>query len=264
MGSVKNRPRSWLSYVADRIVIAEAAFNMYGTRFRVRLLYKSHLSVGLTAKRDADAQYACVFCVQAGAACREGEATVFRNFDDLVKHIARHPQPLNPVPGVVVQYGPMEKTDLQDYDLHLPLPPAPNPVPESVAKQATAIATKDHFFAVGRKKLSTPPRYGGQMLHFMEGAVIVGVTFPEKWEGKWCLGWHDGAFGAFPVKVVEIRPPQESEIPVGGGSGMSVKSKWKWHPPEPDADSPWLQFEKGEVISDVKCKETLNGLTTAL
>ena len=41
---------------------AEATFSSHGARFRLRLLYKSHLSVGNVAKRDAHAHYACLFC----------------------------------------------------------------------------------------------------------------------------------------------------------------------------------------------------------
>ena len=103
------------------------------------------------------------------------------------------------------------------------------------------------------------------MLHFAEGAVIVGIIFPEKWEGKWCLGRHDGCFGAFPAKMVELRAAQEGEVPRGGESGMSVVARWKWDPPaaggstaggnnSASKDAGWLSFGKGEIIRDVQCK----------
>jgi hypothetical protein len=126
-------------------------------------------------------------------------------------------------------------------------------MPENVARLATAIAVKDHYRRPGRGKLEKPPKYDADMLEFMEGARIVGVIFPEKWGGKYCLGRHDGEFGAFPAKAIELRPPQESEIPVGGESGMSVTTRWKWQPPATPG-APWLSFGKGEVISNVQCK----------
>ena len=127
------------------------------------------------------------------------------------------------------------------------------PIPENVSRLAAAVATREHFQRTGHKALSKPPKYDGEMLQFMKGARIVGVIFPERWEGKWCLGRHDGAFGAFSAKAIEVRPPHESEIPLGSGSGMSVVAKWKWHP-EKLAGASWLEFEKGEVITNLQCE----------
>lgn len=126
-------------------------------------------------------------------------------------------------------------------------------MPENVARLATAIAIKDHYRRPGRGKLDKPPKYEADMLEFMEGARIVGIIFPEKWGGKYCLGRHDGDFGAFPAKAIELRPPQETEIPVGGENGMSVTTRWKWQPPG-TAGAPWLSFGKGEAITNVQCE----------
>ncbi|KAL2127593.1 hypothetical protein VTI74DRAFT_10448 [Chaetomium olivicolor] len=218
-----------------------------GANYRLRLLFKSHLRQGASA----ETHYACLWCVQAGATIREGDATVFRSAEALLLHLARHPQPLPPLSGVNVQYGRLSDSTCPDFDLHLPDSPIPMPMPENVARLATAIAVKDHYRRPGRGKLEKPPKYDADMLEFMEGARIVGVIFPEKWGGKFCLGRHDGEFGAFPTKAIELRPPQESEIPVGGESGMSVITRWKWQPPVA-AGVPWLAFGKGEVITNVQ------------
>ncbi|GAB1315362.1 hypothetical protein MFIFM68171_05572 [Madurella fahalii] len=218
-----------------------------GARYRLRLLFKSHLREGISA----EACYACLWCVQAGTTTREGDATVFRSADDLLRHLVRHPQPLPSVHGVSVRYGQLPESDPTDFDLHLPDAPTPVPMPDNVARLATATATRDHYRQPGRGKLDKPPHYDGEMLEFMQGARVVGVMFPEKWGGKWCLGRHDGMFGAFPTKTIEIRPPQESEIPKGGESGMSVTTRWKWQPPS-TGETPWLPFAKGEVISNVQ------------
>ncbi|KAL2193066.1 hypothetical protein P885DRAFT_46278 [Corynascus similis CBS 632.67] len=219
-----------------------------GVRYRLRLLFKSHLRQG----SSTEAYYACLWCVQAGTLTREGDATVFRSPENLLRHIARHSQPLTSIAGVSVSYGQLPESSSLDFDLHLPESPTPVPMPENVARLPTAIAVKDHYRRPGRGKLDKPPKYEADMLEFMEGALIVGVIFPEKWGGKYCLGRHDGEFGAFPAKAIELRPPQETEIPVGGESGMSVVTRWKWQPPETPG-APWLSFGKGEVITNVQC-----------
>jgi hypothetical protein len=187
---------------------------------------------------------------------REGDATVFRSAEDLLRHLARHPQPLPSVVGISVRYGRLLPPDSSDFDLHLPESATPVPMPENVARLATAVAVKDHYRKPGRGKLDKPPGYDADMLEFMEGARIVGVIFPEKWGGKYCLGRHDGEFGAFPAKAVELQTPQPSEIPAGGESGMSVTARWKWQPPSggKEGAGPWLAFGKGEVITNVQCK----------
>jgi hypothetical protein len=127
-------------------------------------------------------------------------------------------------------------------------------MPENVARLATAVAVRDHYRRSGRGKLDKPPKYEADMLEFMEGARIVGIIFPEKWGGKYCLGRHDGDFGAFPAKAIEMRPPQETEIPMGGENGMSVTTRWKWQPPGVVGPAPWLSFGKGEAITNVQCE----------
>ncbi|KAL2152833.1 hypothetical protein VTH82DRAFT_3988 [Thermothelomyces myriococcoides] len=219
-----------------------------GARYRLRLLFKSHLR----QKSSAETHYACLWCVQAGSCTREGDATVFRSPDDLMYHLARHPQPLAPIAGVSVCYGKLPESAPLVFDLHLPETPMPVPMPENVSRLPVAIAVRDHYRRPGRGKLDKPPGYDADMLEFMEGARIVGVIYPEKWGGKYCLGRHDGNFGAFPAKAIELRPPQETEIPAGGESGMSVTTRWKWQPPETPG-APWLSFGKGEVITNVQC-----------
>ncbi|KAK4642874.1 hypothetical protein QC761_607660 [Podospora bellae-mahoneyi] len=230
--------------IAEAITPSES-----GARYRLRLLFKSHLGKGATGG-SADDYYACLWCVSAAVTVRESDATVFRSADDLLQHLSRHPQPLPQIPGVNVCYGP--EPEQPDFDLHLPDGPVPVPMPDNVTRLATAIAIKDHFRRHGRGKLEKPPRYDGEMLEFMEGARIMGVMFPEKWEGKWCLGRHDGMFGAFPSKVIELRAPQESEVPVRGESGMIVTTRWKWTPPKSGGVA-WVAFGKGEVITNVQC-----------
>lgn len=245
----------------SNILSAEATHTSpSGARYRLRLLFKSHLRQPSSSATTTDSHYACLWCVQAGLTVREGDATVFRSPSDLLDHLARHPQPLPPLPGVEVLYGPHPPppASTPPFDLHLPHPPIPVPLPENVSRLPAATAIKHHFRKGGssssRGKLDRPQRYEGDMLEFMEGARIVGVMFPEKWGGKWCLGRHDGKFGAFPAKSVELRTPQESEVPVGGENGMSVTTRWKFNPQAGGVGSRWLGFGKGEVVTNVQCE----------
>ncbi|CAK7270766.1 hypothetical protein SEPCBS119000_004254 [Sporothrix epigloea] len=269
-----------------------------GVRFRLRLLYKSHIGNNTSSQRQPESHYACVFCVHSGASAREGDATVFTTPEHLLLHIARHPQPLPVVPGITVLYGSQpgssgltsgghlssamssvstgsNTADANDFDLHLVNPPLPTPVPPAISQSAVATASCEHVQRYGGKKLARPPHYGGDMLHFLAGARIVSVMFPEQWEGKWCMGWHDGFVGAFPAKCVQVEPPRQNEIPMASSdSGMSVTARWKWKPgegrqeatekktgrtskfksqAESEAASVWLSFEKGETIFNVRC-----------
>ena len=233
---------------------------MFNIRFRIRLLYKSHMSTIAKSHPPMETTYGCLFCIQAGATSREGDATVFNSTDDLLAHLAQHPQPLPRVPGVTVLYGEISKANpkIEDFDIHLLNYPIPSPVPADVGKYAVATALKDHIHR--GKDLPRPLAYDGELLEFYSGARVVGLTFPELWEGKWCIGWHNGQSGVFATKLIEIDLPRQSEIPMDSTSGMSVKTKWAWKPKtKTNGNEPspmWLEFEKGETISNVQCKSS--------
>lgn len=262
----------------------------------------------------APPRYACLWCINSPSFStpREGDATVFPSPNHLLRHLTTHPQPLPPLLGLSVLHGrgahrspslsgfslPLNlntttspqvhtlNTSTGPFDLHLPNPPTPIPLPDNVAKLPRAIALQDHIPSASGRKLPLPPGYTGEMLEFLAGGVITGVMFPEKWDGKWCLGRHDGQFGAFSVRGVEICLPVGGECPVkpekgegeggegkgkegkgaeGGGAGMVVVSRWKWMP-EKDKDKGgavqgkegggWLSFGKTELICDVQCEYT--------
>ena len=265
--SNKRKAISLFHYLLTQLLTAPETvggiISSHGAGYRLRFLYKSHLSISSTwaAKHDSTPYFACHFCIRVGFTVREGDATVFRSPGDLMRHIASHPQPLPPISDITVCYGEMRKTELPDFDLHLPSPQS-NLMPEHVPRSGNAIAKQDHYQRVGHK-LSKPSKYDGEILQFMEGSRITGVTFPEIWDGKWCLGWHDGAFGAFSAKAVEIRPPRESELPSGGRSrsGINATAKWKWHPND-TGEIYWLDLDKGEIISNVNGTPQLSDIST--
>ncbi|KAJ0115862.1 hypothetical protein J7T55_004031 [Diaporthe amygdali] len=231
-----------------------------GVLFRIRLLYKSHLG----APRPSEAFYGCLFCAQQGCVVREGDATVFKSSDDLFRHLAAHPQPLPDVSGLTVLYGKeILTTDplVNDFDLWLTEPPQPGGVPPEVApevaKLPVATAVKGHVQRYAEKKLPKPDgKNSDSLLQFFEGSRIVGVEYPGKYAGKWCTGWHDGTWGYFPAKSIELEKPKPGRLDAPpllhgiGASGVVVVAKWKFDPGAA-AKEGWLGFDKGEKLTNV-------------
>ncbi|KAI1415520.1 hypothetical protein F5Y13DRAFT_156210 [Hypoxylon sp. FL1857] len=223
-------------------------FSKAGVLYRLRFLYKSHL----VSSSAFTMQFGCLFCAQKGQTVYADDATVFTTQEQLFKHLARHPQPLPEIPGVVVLYGDVPKDDpnAENYDLHFLNPPVASILPDSasLAKFPSAVAVKSHIKRYGRD-VSDPDGNSEQVLKFLEGARIVGVEFPEKWKGKWCTGWHDGQWGSFPAKHITLEPPAH---PPGTGTstdGMFVTTRWKWE--VKDTSSGWLSFSNDETLSNV-------------
>ncbi|KAL1853668.1 hypothetical protein Daus18300_011704 [Diaporthe australafricana] len=231
-----------------------------GVLFRIRLLYKSHLG----APRPSEAFYGCLFCAQAGGVVREGDATAFKSSDDLFRHLASHPQPLPDVAGLTVLYGKeVLATDprVNDFDLWLTEPPQPAGVPPElaadVARLPVATAVRGHVQRYAEKKLPKPDGKGSDcLLQFFEGSRVIGVEYPGKYAGKWCTGWHDGTWGYFPSKSVELEKPKPGRLDAPpllhgmGGNAVVVVAKWKWDPGAA-AKEGWLVFDKGEKLTNV-------------
>lgn len=230
-----------------------------GLLFRIRLLYKSHLG----APRPSEAFYGCLFCARLGRVVREGDATVFSGSDDLLRHLASHPQPLPEVPGITVLYGKeVLATDprVNDFDLWLTEPPQAGGVPPGseaeVARLPVATAVRGHVQRYGEKKLPRPEgKASDSLLQFFEGSRVIGVEYPGKNAGKWCTGWHDGVWGYFPAKSVELEKPKPGRLDAppllhGIGGSVVVAAKWKWDPGAA-AKEGWLAFDKGEKLTNV-------------
>lgn len=182
---------------------------------------------------------------------------MFRNKNQLFRHLARHPQPLIPVTGVKVFYGeiPKDDPDATDFDLHFPdssvagaTASLTDDQAEKLARLPTGTARKDHNEGYGPDNLDT------SILRFYAGARIVGVEYPEEYDGKWCRGWHEGVQGLFPSKIIELEPPAKKEVRLPGmnNDGVTIKARWKFAPKESAAG--WLAFDKGDVIQNVSCE----------
>jgi hypothetical protein len=219
-------------------------------RFRKRFLYKSHINL----KRIGDEEYGCLFCQEMDSTARWGDATVFTSQDQLFSHLSRHQQPVPKVYGLTVLYGEPEpgETHTDEFDIHFLNPPVSDGVPEKVLDMAfpTAMAIKNHAGILAVKKLGTEP------LQFLSGARIVGIEFPVAGDGKLLFGWHDGNFGVFPSKYVQLDIPQPEEIILQGNTntGMTATARWKWDKKEA-VGTGWLTLDKGEQIYNVNCKQ---------
>jgi hypothetical protein len=174
------------------------------------------------------------------------------------------------VPGVAVLYAndPASSTR-QDYDLLFPNSSQSVPytgIPASeidrIASLPAAIAIKDNI----RRRDERPqakPDSDSEVLSFLSGARILGVEYPDKWEGKWCQGWHEGSFGVFSSKIITLEMPHlinTATLPKTLRTGVA---RWKFEA-KSRKDSGWLNFGKGETIYNLACKCISISIRTAL
>ncbi|KAI5862519.1 hypothetical protein GGS23DRAFT_605472 [Durotheca rogersii] len=215
-----------------------------GVLYRLRFLYKSHI-VSTSAFMM---QFGCLFCAQKGQTVYADDATVFSTQDQLFTHLSRHPQPLPEIPGVVVLYS--QDAQVEDYDLHFQNPPVASQLPDiaSLSRLPSAIAVKGHVKRYGRD-VTDPEGNSDQVLRFLEGGRVVGIEFPEKWKGKWCVGWHDGQWGTFPLKHVILEGPARTPGMATAAEGVFVTTRWKWD--VKDSTVGWISFDKDETLSNV-------------
>jgi len=216
-----------------------------GVGYRIRVLQKCHLA----SKVIDDTLFACPFCIHIGKTMEESDSTVFLSQKDFFAHLSRHPRPLPPVPGLIVVETEEIPDHLQNkFDLHLSRPPVTSVmtgiIPE-IARLPTAIATETKKSVFGMSR-NTPDR--APVLQFAIGARIVGVEFPDKYNGRWGIGWHDGIRGAFEADAVKIDAPPKDEVRIRGDSSLQTIAKWKWNQ---KGDDRWLKFDKGEVIKNI-------------
>ncbi|OIW31677.1 hypothetical protein CONLIGDRAFT_235012 [Coniochaeta ligniaria NRRL 30616] len=241
----------WKSVEADVNKTEQANYRNSGIGFRLRFISKSHL----TANHIDDHKYGCLFCIQLGRTTEESDATVFPNQKALFSHLARHPRPLPPVPGLtVIETAEIPPQFRNNYDLHLPNPPARSlmtGLARELSSMPTAVAT-DAFRRTQISTLRALPDPSLAALQFFSGQRVVGLEFPARFNGEWALGWADNARGLFPADCVKMEAPPEREVRKTVGSGLRAVARWRRHPKEKDVkEGGWLRFEKGEVITNI-------------
>lgn len=220
-----------------------------GIGYRVRFLQKSHVAT----KRSDEELYGCIFCAHAQRTVEECDATIFFSPRKLFEHLARHPRPLPKVPGFTVVEEAEIPTELRNnYDLHLKRSAAPSPLDDvreeiSTLPVATALKTVRKMHGMRLLHDHTPA------FELAEGARIIGIEFPSKYQGEWALGWHDGAKKSIPFDVIRLESPPKNEVRMGGTSNIVAVARWR-HSPKTKDGGEWLRFDKGDVISNISCE----------
>ncbi|KAF5026586.1 hypothetical protein F66182_1312 [Fusarium sp. NRRL 66182] len=220
-----------------------------GVVYRSRFLYKCHLAV----RSINPVNYGCVFCDQCKSTIGQGDATVFQTVDLLFRHISRHSHPLPRVPGVTVAYGNLDAgaRGRQDCDLYFanyatnaPYMEFPAGESDRIASLPVARAIKDHIRRRNEKPQERPDLVS-EVLQFLAGARIIGVEFPDKWHGKWCQGWHDGVFGTFPSKIINLELPHHTSPATVQKTPRTGVVRWKF---ERQRHPGWLALKKGSTV----------------
>ncbi|KKA28925.1 hypothetical protein TD95_002485 [Thielaviopsis punctulata] len=231
-------------------------FTIAGMGFRLRMLQKSHVAT----RRNDEQFYACLICVNLGQTVEESDATVFFTQQSLFNHLARHPRPLPPIDGLtIIQEPTIPDAFKNNYDLHVKGPQTVS----LTAEKAEQIANMPSAVCRGTiKKL-----YGMRLLNdqtpafeMAEGARIVGIEFPERYEGEWCMGFHDGAYASFPFDTVRLVMPPAEHIrrhTGAAGGGARATARWKFAPKQHKAagkgggTTDWLKFDRGDTITQI-------------
>jgi hypothetical protein len=81
---------------------------------------------------------------------------------------------------------------------------------------------------------------GNAVLHFAVGARILGITFPDRFNGQWAIGYHDGV------------PGRDEEV-MNSNSNLVAFAKWDFKLKK-SKDDPWLKFNKGDTITHIGFK----------
>lgn len=226
-------------------------FHKSGINYRLRFLQKSHLP----AKRIDDVLYACIFCVRLGRTIDECDATVFTTSKALFNHLTRHPRPLPQISGVAVVEGDSMPAHLRnDYDIQFLKPPEAH-VPQlnrsQIYGRATGVARDQSRKLFGQRLLFDR----SPALELCHGAKVVGIEWPEKYNGEWIFAWHDGIRASAPADIIKLDAPPSEDIQMFGASLIRAKTRWKFHQKEKDKDqSLWLKFDKNEAITNISCK----------
>ncbi|KAG5934778.1 hypothetical protein E4U59_005997 [Claviceps monticola] len=223
-------------------------FHKSGINYRLRFLQKSHLP----AKRIDDVLYACMFCVRLGRTIDECDATVFTTSKALFNHLTRHPRPLPQISGVAVVEGDSMPAHLRnDYDIQFLRPPEAH-VPQlnrsQIYGRATGVAQDQSRKLFGQRLLFDR----SPALELCHGAKVVGIEWPEKYNGEWIFAWHDGVHASAPADIIKLDTPPSEDIMMFGASLIRAKTRWKFHQKEKDKDqSLWLKFDKNEAITNI-------------
>ncbi|TVY78513.1 hypothetical protein LSUE1_G008168 [Lachnellula suecica] len=239
----------WNDVEKDRLLDRSGIYGSSGIRWRQKFISKCHVKT----TSIEEPLYACVFCIEDNKTVEEHDATVFFSVSQLFRHLAKHTHPLPKVAGLQILYG-YQPAEVLDFDIHFtttePKPSQWNmtEIATKVATRASAYATIAHHPKLNARTARDPD--GDETLHFAAGAKIVGITYPERFNGQWCVGYHDGDRGSFPAANIMIERPAKEEVLMNPQSSLIATARWD-HKPKDSKDGGWLKFSKGDKISCV-------------
>lgn len=140
-----------------------------------------------------------------------------------------------------------------NYDLHLPNPPKRSPL-VAVARELNALPTATAL----QTYRATPEQT--DVLSFASGANLVGIKFPSRYQGQWCVGWADHTYGAIPTEAIQLDLPRKSDtMPKNwapSSSSMKAVARWRFSVKERERSwgGEWLSFNRGDAITSIGCK----------
>lgn len=227
-------------------------FKSEGIGFRLRFLSKSHVP----SKNKDEQIYGCLLCVQLRHTTHPNDATVFFGQRQLFAHLARHPRPLPHVPGLtVVESEELPWKYANNYDLHFWGQPRASRLAH-IMRGLTALPTATTLQTYRPSQISTmtKPADGGEALCFATGARVLGIQFPEKYQGIWCVGWADHHYGLISADALRLDPPTEESIRVQGPNSMQAVARWRFavKDSKDGKGGEWLSFNKGELLTNIR------------
>ncbi|KAG9231692.1 hypothetical protein BJ875DRAFT_468735 [Amylocarpus encephaloides] len=237
----------WNDVEKDRLLSREGIYGNSGIRWRQKFISKCHVKTSSIE----EPLYACIFCIEEHKTVEEHDATVFFSVSQLFRHLAKHPRPLPNIYGINTIYG-QQPHDMVDFDLHFTMPDPHLPqhnmteIASKVACRAKAHASNTHNPKPTGKNARDPD--GHQSMHFAAGARIVGITFPDRFAGLWCTGYHDGERGTFPAEKIVLEMPVKEDVLMNSRSSLTAVAKWDFKPKEAKEGN-WLKFSKGDRIN---------------
>ncbi|KAG4427477.1 hypothetical protein IFR05_017039 [Cadophora sp. M221] len=237
----------WNEVEKDKLLERSGIYGNSGIRWRQRFISKCHLKTNSVEEPI----YACIFCIDEHKTTEEHDATVFFSVSQLFRHLAKHQRPLPQIAGIKTLYG-FQPPEVVDFDIHfttsIPSTSAYSmaEIAQKVATRPSGQATSTHHPKNTRSSSRDPD--GNPVLKFANGARIVGITFPERFGGKWCMGYHDGERGAFPASEFMLETPAKEDVLMSPQSSLIATARWEFKPKD-TKDGGWLRFSKGDRIT---------------
>lgn len=89
------------------------------------------------------------------------------------------------------------------------------------------------------------PRY----FHLLRYNLTPNRTYPPRFNGTWCCGYHDGLKALFPAYTVQLEQPNKDDVLMNPKSSLVCTAKYD-HKIK-DANTGWLSFGKKDKIIHV-------------